>query len=188
MDVFDYLVGQKYRDEYSFYIKKARVICDELHVPVCKNVKWTINDAYKTYGKCLKRGDGSYYITINRVFFKKDTKKYKRGLLSTIIHELIHTINYDDNHGEIFLKYAAIVNEKYNDEDGQFIRITSPSDILNEQAKYVLKCENCGKLFYYHRINQDVRDAIENNGDNVHICGIGVGNGWGMVLVERIRK
>lgn len=184
MDEFYYTVNEKYYDEYGSYIKKARAICDELNLPVSKNVQWELNYAYKSYGQCFRTNDNSFMICINRVYFKKSTPKYKRYLLSTIVHELIHTIDFKDSHGKVFMKYADIVNEKYNDEYGDFITKLNDSHIINENAKYILKCSNCGELFYYHRICQDVRDSI--NGTEIHNCG--TGKGWGMINVERIRR
>jgi hypothetical protein len=156
---------------------------------VSKHLEWKTFRECHTYGRCRHCRDVHYIIYINTVYFKKDDERYRRDLLSTMIHELIHSIKGCMNHGENFLKYAEIVNQKYGKG---FIKPRGDSNILEENAKYIIRCDNCWAIVTFNRICQDVKDAIENNGDNVHFShlnGYGEGTkGWGMLMVERIRK
>lgn len=186
-DDFTAIASKAFCNRYIESVKKARAICDELDLPVSKNVSWVTFREWNNYGRCIHYKDDHYVIKINTVYFKKDDERYRRYLLSTIIHELIHSIEGCMNHGENFLKNAEIVNQKYGEG---FIRPTNNSNILDENAKYIFKCDNCGKIVTYNRMCQDVKDAIENNGDNVHFCGLNGYKGpkqWGMLRVERIR-
>lgn len=187
-DDFSDIIYKTYCDEYIQYVRKARAICDELQMPISQNVKWTIFREWHNYGRCIHYKDDHYVIKINTVYFKKDDERYRKYLLSTIIHELIHSIEGCMNHGENFLKYADIVNQKYGEG---FITPINSSNILEENAKYIFRCNNCGQIVTYNRMCQDVKDAIENNGDNVHFCSLNGYKGpkeWGRLLVERIRK
>lgn len=182
---FDH-ISDKYIDELKYYVKEADQICDELKMPVMKDITWYTYRKRSEYGCCHRIDDKKANITINTVYFKYHDQRTKEYLLSTIIHELIHTIKGCNNHGDQFMKYVNLVNDHYKN---LHLAKTNDSKILQKDAKYIFKCQNCGQLFYYDRKCQFVIDVLENNGDNVHICSdtARYGQPWGLVLVERVR-
>lgn len=97
---------------------------------------------------------GTFELTISNVFEDiKNDREASEKLLSTVIHELIHTIPGCMNHGFNFKYYAALVNKKYPKLNIQ--RCTSMSQFGIQKAKkeplYVVVCNNCKRKWNYYR-------------------------------------
>lgn len=95
-----------------------------------------------------------YELTISNVFEEiPDEDKAKNRILSTVIHELIHTIPGCMNHGYNFKYYASLVNRKY--PSLQIQRCTSMEECGVQKKKkdftYIIKCNFCGHEFKYRR-------------------------------------
>lgn len=187
-DIFDNDINSKILPEYKEFVKRGREICNECNIPIGEDIEWSISRMYNSYGRTYEYNYRIPRININSVYFKKKTKKYKRYLLSTIVHELIHSASNCCNHGKLWREYAERVNKKYSDKYGKFITVSDDSGILDEHAKYVLRCENCGKLIFCGRKDEYVRDAINGIHMTAHLCPKGVGEGFGYFKLERIRK
>src|SRR5699024_4635554 len=75
---------------------------------------------------------------------------------NTIMHEIIHTCNHCFNHGNEWKHISNIVNDCYSFYNIK--RCTSPEEkginenIEKKEAKYILRCTKCGKLFYKNRM------------------------------------
>lgn len=77
---------------------------------------------------------------------------------NTIIHELIHCLPNCNNHGKDFKKYCKLINEKlgYNisrlgnkKEDYEKSNLEFKENL---KFKYTIICENCGLIYYRHRL------------------------------------
>lgn len=108
-----------------------------------KNVK--VNSRAKTrFGMCIKE-NGFYTIELSSVLLTAP----ERSCRQTLAHELIHTCRGCDNHGELFRRYAAIMNKAY----GYDIRRTNSREEMGLEAvsterkvNYILECESCKAL------------------------------------------
>lgn len=95
----------------------------------------------------------AFELTISDVFEEiKDEKKAKNRLLSTVIHELIHTIPGCMNHGSNFKYYAVLVNREYSFLHVQ--RCTSMEEYGVERKKnpkYTVRCADCSREWKFMR-------------------------------------
>lgn len=79
---------------------------------------------------------------------------------NTIIHEIIHSLPYCNNHGKEFKKYAKYINQKlgYNISTlGNKKEDYEKSNIEYKDEKrynYKIECEGCGQTIYRQRYNK----------------------------------
>lgn len=80
---------------------------------------------------------------------------------NTIIHEIIHSFPYCNNHGREFKKYSKYINQKlgYNistvgnkKEDYEKSNIEYKED---KKYNYKIQCEGCGQTIYRQRYNKE---------------------------------
>lgn len=126
-----------------------------------KFVKKYKNRKVITYEKYLK-----HHIYISKWVLDLDDKIIK----NTIIHELIHSLPYCNNHGVKFKEYAKYINEKlgYNitrlgNKELDY-RSSNLEYIQSQEYKYKIICVKCGQIFYRKRLNK--------NFVNKYRCGI----------------
>lgn len=106
---------------------------------------------------------GTYKLRISKAKIKyfKNKKDAETKLLTTIYHELIHTMPGCMNHGCRFLASAEIINEALNLNIQPITKTDSSYDrdafIMNE-SKYALKCPNCGYLYPYRKMCKAVKN------------------------------
>lgn len=118
-------------------------------------VKVRISKARSKWGSVkLDYHTGDFSLTISDCFEEiPDENKARIRLLSTVVHELIHTIPGCMNHGSNFKYYAALVNRKYPALKIQ--RCTSMKEVgvcaNTKPARYIAKCSCCGKEWKYSR-------------------------------------
>ena len=137
----------------ELYLNSIAKICmnklDDLSIPIEHNVAFTVNTRATTrFGQCkYNRKANTYSINIMSELIEPSTVI---GLKQTIIHELLHTCPNCLNHGNIWKKYARMVN----DATGLNVSRTNSCEELgvNRKAiqnyKYVIICEKCGKKWY----------------------------------------
>lgn len=109
---------------------------------------------YIKYGKY-----GFYNIMINKWAMSLNDDIIK----NTIMHELVHTLPYANNHGTEFKKYSAYINEKlgYNvsrlgNKKEDFIKSNLEYDDKKEENyKYNIICVKCGTEYKRKRISKD---------------------------------
>lgn len=95
---------------------------------------------------------GACELTISNCFEAiPDEGKAQIRLLSTITHELIHTIPGCMNHGSSFKYYAALVNERYPELDIQRTHSMTEFGIKEKEPTYIVQCGVCHRQWSYHR-------------------------------------
>lgn len=128
----------------------------------------------KRYGCCKQEDPDEKYKTIEKIGrrriikyekFNKHTIEVSNWVFdlndeiikNTIMHEIIHCFPYCNNHGKQFKMYAKYINEKlgYNiTRLGNKKQDYENSNVQYQEKeyKYLIKCTNCGKLFYRNRL------------------------------------
>ena len=83
----------------------------------------------------------------------------EEAIKTTMIHELLHTCKGCDNHGYLWKAYADKVNRAY----GYNVKRTTSTEekgwteTIPYGTKYVLKCSECGKFFFYTKKSRAVK-------------------------------
>lgn len=76
---------------------------------------------------------------------------------NTIIHELIHCLPMCNNHGKVFKEYAKYINNqlgydiKTTGNKKEDYKKSNKKYIEEKQYKYIIKCKDCGELYYRMR-------------------------------------
>lgn len=118
-------------------------------VPGKINAKVELNTTAKRFGRCSKviHKDYDYEIQINKKLLSVDKSK----LMSTLVHEVLHSCKGCMNHGSVWKNYAAMMNFQF----GYDISRTSSYEAIGIErpvAKYTIECQGCGNKF--HRQNK----------------------------------
>ena len=117
---------------------------------IAPNLKMT--NAKSFWGRCdktLKNGKPIFEIEISQQLLYAEEIE----ILTTLMHEVLHTCDGCDNHGEKWKHYAAIANKKY----GYHIQTKTSSDTKYKDATYLPKasycvqCKKCGKNYEFQR-------------------------------------
>lgn len=117
-------------------------------VPYGNVVEWKVNTrAQSRWGQCKRLTHNRFSINISSRLL--DERVDLVGLKNTIIHELLHTIEYSDGHRGAWAKWAGYVNRKL----GYNIKRTSSADEKGvptelqhnktQEYKYVVECPCC---------------------------------------------
>lgn len=108
----------------------------------------------KSYWAAIKIGinKNEYNLKVSNVFNDiNDLDEFNNKLISTMIHECIHTIPGCWNHQQKFKAIAALVNSKY---PRYYVgRATSVASLVEKphEFKYRVTCKCCGHNNYYMR-------------------------------------
>ena len=110
--------------------------------------------AKSKWGLCTSEGFGVYTISISTILL--DDSVSDKALESTMIHEILHTVEGCQNHGSKWKKLANKVNEAYGYD---IKRTTSPEEKGEEVAKlcskiefkHAIKCKKCGYEIFFQR-------------------------------------
>lgn len=101
--------------------------------------------ARSRFGRCTKTRSG-YEIEVSEQLLKCDEKEIETVLL----HELLHTCPKCMNHGQLWKRYAEILNRKY----GYNITVRTSYEKLGlenpgsrESIKYRIVCTKCGQEY-----------------------------------------
>lgn len=100
----------------------------------------------KSLGRC-KRNFVYYTIYLSKYMGGCTDKEIK----NTICHELIHTCEKCFNHGEVFKKYASILNDKFNYNIKRTSTCENFKNSYKLDCKYIIKCKNCNHTTYLKR-------------------------------------
>lgn len=115
---------------------------DEIGIEYGNVTSWEINTrAIKRWGQCRKR-NGNYTISIASKLLE-DSVDIK-ALETTVLHELLHTVNGCMNHGYNWQNVANKVNSRY----GYNIKRTTSNEekgIERTPYTYMVKCKDCGR-------------------------------------------
>lgn len=117
-------VGEKYQK----LIRECVALLNSLNVPISKSVYFKYNSGYSRFGYCKhnvrvsnsKESKYEYTVAINRYMMRDEDIK------TTIIHELLHTIDHKQGHKGEWKKWA------------DFVRNSTPYDV-ERTASYELQ-------------------------------------------------
>lgn len=121
---------------------------------ICPNIR--LSSAKRNWGSCKKTSKGNYrfYISISENCFKEpDSIGFIKNVMA---HELIHTAEGCFNHGERFKLYS-----KKAKKAGYDVSVSKKSDVIKSEeelyaeAKHILKCVDCGQLYYRFRFPKE---------------------------------
>ena len=124
---------------------------------------WFSDKSFGKFGSCKKLMNGYFVIEITDLGLHGDIK-------STIVHELIHTVEGCFNHGKEFQSLAKWLSSVYGIEIGT--RASKNEMALSEEyriakAKYVIRCKKCGQIITRQRATRLVKLPI------TYSCGCG---------------
>lgn len=107
----------------------------------------------RKFGFCRKTANGGFQIWITDLAMHGDIK-------STIVHELIHTVEGCFNHGKEFQSLANWLSRVYDIELGT--RASKKEMALSEEyriskAKYIIRCKKCGQTILRERATRLVK-------------------------------
>lgn len=131
----------------------------ELGIEPSNNINPTvriIDKKVKYLGRCSRRNN-EYIITINSALF--EATDYKKAVIGTLFHEVLHTCYKCMNHGVEWKHYANMIKMSYNYD---ISRVTSVESIGLEYEKlvninHIVKCEKCGREIKYTRAGKVVK-------------------------------
>jgi predicted metal-dependent hydrolase len=107
--------------------------------------------AQKFWGRCNTRTNPktkesySYIEVAYNLLYASDEE-----IMNTIIHEILHSCEGCQNHGDIWKKYANIMNKKYgyNVKRATSSEEKGLTELTYQNAKYLLQCDKCGTIIY----------------------------------------
>lgn len=140
--------------DLNLLLENAKHVFDTLDIEYGNVTKIEVNYRAKTrWGQCRKK-NGSYTININSRLLEDDILEDK--VMSTVLHELLHTVNGCMNHGHKWQSLAELINDCYSCYD--ITRTTSydffgisREERLND-FKYTIRCEKCGQVLHRHKM------------------------------------
>lgn len=117
----------------------------------------TVNNRLtRCWGKCWHKYDGTHRIEISGRLMSEELDDL--ALMTTMIHEILHTVKGCNNHGVNWKNAAGKIMAKYPEYN--ITRCTSSEekgiDVM-ETYKYVLKCTKCGALHGSTRMSKSVK-------------------------------
>lgn len=128
-------------------------------VPISSRIKKHVvvnTRAKKRFGRCIYQ-NGAYTIELSEILLYAPEQKCRQ----TIAHELIHTCKGCNNHGKLFLYYAAVMNKRY----GYDIKRThTPEEMglameqTEKKVNYIVECQKCGAQIKRVRYSNVVAD------------------------------
>ena len=120
---------------------ECMTMLDEIGIEYGNVTRWEINTrAIKRWGQCRKT-NGNYTISIASKLLEDNVDN--KALETTVLHELLHTVNGCMNHGHNWQNVANKVNSRY----GYNIKRTTSSEekgIERTPYTYMVKCKDCG--------------------------------------------
>lgn len=148
-------------------VAEAKQICNSLNIPINKVDEFSVNYRAKTrWGQCKtwRNGDRVIRRTINiSADLVNPANDCHNGLVSTLVHELLHTCDNCNCHTGEWKRYAGIVNKAYGAKGVSITRCKSAKDLgvtttdksIN-QYKYGVTCPKCGMTVKYMKRSKAV--------------------------------
>lgn len=162
---------EELNEKLKSVIRQAR----EIGIPVPDNISENVvinPRPRKRFGCCRRQAD-KFQIEVSS--FVLDCLSDK--IAGVLAHEILHTCADCNNHGKIWKKHAAAMNEAY----GYNIKRTSTFEEMGlsnmargsetncrtPAVRYIIKCRKCGKEYPRQRRSK----AVENVGRYRCVCG-----------------
>jgi len=119
-------------------------ITQALHIPVSTDTPVQYNGRIRRkWGYCKRLPNGTFEISVARVLGEEDVPK--KTLMSTILHELLHTCPGCFNHDKLWKSYGKAIKKAY----GIKIRTTSDAEDMKVESCYYIKCRACKEKIWY---------------------------------------
>ena len=130
---------------------EASDILDDCQIPYSRDIiNVSIDNAKKRWGQCIRQANGYYKIRIS----KSCLNGSHDGILSTMLHEMIHTVPDCMKHTGDWKRYAKMVNVYLNKPN--FIKRCNDAKEkgiaekqIEKDSKYIIQCPKCG--YKWHR-------------------------------------
>lgn len=132
-----------------------------LNIPIRRVSKWMVSKRMTTcYGMCKLNKDGEFTITVSDKLLQDNIDDFP--LENTIVHELLHTINMKDGHGEEWSTWASWVNHKLKYKVYEYANYSKYGVHLNNREyKYQVYCPCCNTAQKYKTKGKVIKN-IEN--------------------------
>jgi len=145
------------------YQRRAQEILETLNIQtqIIGQMKVTKN---QVWGKCHRVAPGLYDIQINELLLVKDKG---HEAMTTVLHEMLHTVKGCFNHGPKWKELADLVNKNYHYN----IKRTTSCDEKGikeddfRKVRYILECQGCG-----YKIKRTKKSKIIKNPEH-YLCG-----------------
>ena len=114
---------------------------------------WFSDKSFRKFGSCRRLMNGYFAIEITDLGLHGDVK-------STIVHELIHTVEGCYNHGPKFQEIARLLSSAYNMDLGTHAGVREMElsrEYRISKAKYAVQCEKCGQLIVRQRATRLIK-------------------------------
>lgn len=141
------------------YYQECREMLDIINVPYGRIKEVVVNGRANSRWGCCKRSGQGYVIEINPVLLSE--KVEETALYNMLMHEILHTVDFNDGHGRVWKSWARKVNREYGldikrcdgDKDSTAKKMLENRRII----KYVIGCPCCGKRYEYQKRSQAVQ-------------------------------
>jgi predicted SprT family Zn-dependent metalloprotease len=114
--------------------------------------------AMKRWGRCITR-NGYSTIEISSRILGDDVPD--NAVLSTMVHEILHSCKNGHSHTGMWKIYANKVNRKYPYLNIQRTKSANEFGLSQEQVlisqKYAIRCKNCGAMHYSSRMSASIQ-------------------------------
>lgn len=167
------MLTQKEKERINEKIFAIREIMIEHGFPVKEIANIKYSKAVTIYGKCTHHKNNSVTITISEITVRD------KSLNNTIIHELCHAIDVKNNyqHNYVWKQLANDVGKLFNEN---IVRCAKTSKEYIEEKrnryKYIIKCKDCGKEYYYMKESKAVKNISTKNSRYKYHCRCGSHN------------
>lgn len=135
-------------------VEESKCELDLLGIKYQEVRTWTVNSRAKCrWGQCKMLSNGVFDISISARLLEDDVDN--NVVKSTIIHELLHTVEDCFGHGEKWKMLALKVNQAYPDYNIKRISTAEEkgikSDIKEYKKNHKIVCIECGYFVYRQR-------------------------------------
>lgn len=150
-------------------LEQAEMICKEMDIPTRNVLRVFVNPRLKsTWGRCRGLGGDNFEIEISE---KLMTEEAKKGLLDTMLHELLHTCYGCMNHGNLWKSYAARLNEAGYQVQRANTAESKGVPSIERNYKYSVTCNKCGCTWNYMKRGAVIRSLQRNPHSCTCSCG-----------------
>ena len=113
----------------------------------------------RTWGMCISDEDGTNSIVVSQKILGDNVPN--DSTMSVLIHEALHACKNCKNHGDVWKKYAEIINKRY--PQYKITRVMAPSffglsyEPAEIERKYAIVCTKCGAIHYSSKMSKTIK-------------------------------
>lgn len=146
-----------------FHIREVML----MHGFSVREIKVEFINAVHIFGRCRKHNDNEATIYLSEVSLRDGSIK------NTIIHELCHAVLFPNNvgHNTVWKNIAKEAGKIFGENITTKAETNEKTkEYQSEKCKYIIRCENCGKEYFYIRKSKAISAIINNHCGKYH-CG-----------------